>query len=85
MYVIIYANKIGTPLSKLSAPNPKVDTVTDYLCEEISGKVIAQERINVLIKDLSGLKLEQELFVQRLGDLLKKNQLVKLQKHEKIC
>ena len=50
-------------LSKLSASNSKEDTLTDCLREETSEKVIAQERINILKKKLSDLKLEQELCV----------------------
>ena len=41
--------------------NSKVDILTDCLEEEISENVIAQERVNALKKELSDLKLEQEL------------------------
>ena len=43
--------EIQTLLSKLSVSNSKVDTLTDCLQEEISEKVIAQERINALKKN----------------------------------
>ena len=43
--------EIQTLLSKLSVSNSKVDTLTDCLQEEISEKVIAQERVNALKKN----------------------------------
>ena len=64
--------EIQTLLSKLSVSNSKVDTLTDCLQEEISEKVIAQERVNASKKELSDLKLEQELCVQKLGESLQK-------------
>ena len=62
--------EIQTLLSKLSVSNSKVDTLTDCLQEEISEKVIAQERVNALKEELSDLKLEQEFCVQKLGESL---------------
>ena len=64
--------EIQTLLSKLSVSNSKVDTLTNCLQEEISEKVIAQERVNASKKELSDLKLEQELCVQKLGESLQK-------------
>ena len=43
--------EIQTLLSKVSVSNSKVDTLTDCLQEEISEKVIAQERVNALKKN----------------------------------
>ena len=64
--------EIQTFLSKFSVSNSKVDTLTDGLQEKISEKVIAQERINALKKEISDLKLDQELCVQKLGESLQK-------------
>ena len=43
--------EIQTLLSKVSVSNSKADSLTDYLQEEISEKVIAQERVNALKKN----------------------------------
>ena len=71
---------------KLSVSNSNLDTLTDFLQEEISEKVIAQERINILKKELSDLKLLQELCVQKLGESLHKlNSLNPKNVKMKIC
>ena len=78
--------EIQTLLSKLSLSNSKLDTLTDCLQEDISEKVIAQEETNALKNELSDLKLEQELCVQKLGDTLQKlNYLSSKNIKMKIC
>ena len=78
--------EIQTLLSKLSVSNSKVDTLTDCLQEEISEKVIAQERINAFKIELSDLKLGQQLRVQKLGESFQKlNSLSPKNIKRKIC
>ena len=78
--------EIQTLLSKLSLSNSKLDTLTDCLQEEISEKVIAQERINAFKIELSDLKLGQQLRVQKLGESFQKlNSLSPKNIKRKIC
>lgn len=64
--------EIQTLFSNLSVSISKVDSLTFCLREEMSEKIILNEKVNVLKIELSDLELQQELCGQKLSESFQK-------------